>query len=269
MDIMQDTVPVTTEPRLTEAQQEAFARDGFLVMRRLASAERVQNMRRVALAHLENAVEPIEYEADVAYPGAPANREAEGGLTARRLLQAYDRDPVFSDWALDERTTAVVAQLLDDGAPRLTRCHHNCVMTKQPAFSSATAWHQDLRYWSFERPELINTWLALGDETPANGCMRLLPGSHRLYVGPERLDEARFLRDDLEGNRELIDTAVSAELAPGDVLFFHAGVFHAAGRNQTDERKLSVVFTYHDAKNRALPGTRSARLSPVSVAPAA
>lgn len=264
---MREPAAATIEPQLTNAQREAFARDGFLVMRRLASAERVQTMRRVALAHLDEAVEPVEYEADVAYPGAPADREAEGGLTARRLLQAYDRDAVFRECALDPRATAVVAQLLADDTPWLTRCHHNCVMTKQPAFSSTTAWHQDLRYWSFETPELINTWLALGDETPANGCMRLLPGSHRIHVGTERLDEARFLREDLAGNRELIDSAVSAELAPGDVLFFHAGVFHAAGRNETDQRKLSAVFTYHGSANHALPGTRSARLDPALAAP--
>lgn len=232
-------------------------------MRGLAPAERIHDMRRMTQAHLAEAVEPIEYEADVAYPGAPASRAAEGGLTARRLLQAYDRDPVFRAWALDPRVTAIVAELLNDPTPRLTRCHHNCVMTKQPAFSSATAWHQDLRYWSFEKPELINTWLALGDETPANGCMRLLPGSHRLHVATQRLDEDRFLREDMDTNRELIDTAVAAELAPGDVLFFHAGVFHAAGRNETEERKLSAVFTYHGSDNRALPGSRSARLDPV------
>lgn len=260
---MPSTAVASPEPRLTPAQREAFARDGFLIVRRLVSAERIQSMRRVALEHLEAGIEPIEYEADVAYPGAPASRDAEGGGTARRLLQAYDRDPVFAEWAGDARATAVAGQLLDTQRLHLTRCHHNCVMTKQPAFSSTTLWHQDLRYWSFQQPELINSWLALGDETPANGCMRLLPGSHRLAVGPERLDAARFLREDLDGNRELIATATTATLAPGDVLFFHAGVFHAAGRNTTDQRKLSLVFTYHDADNRPLPGSRSARLAPV------
>lgn len=257
----------TTQPdtRLTDGELESFARDGFLILRSLASSAHVANMRRMALAHLENAVEPIEYEADVAYPGAPADREAAGGMTARRLLQAYDRDPVFRDWALNEHTANVVAQLLDDGLPQLTRCHHNCVMTKQPAFSSATAWHQDLRYWSFAKPELVNVWLALGEETPANGCMRLIPGSHRMNIASNRLDQARFLREDLPENRALIDHAVFAELAPGDVLFFHAGVFHAAGRNETDERKLSAVFTYHGADNHALPDTRSARLAPIAV----
>lgn len=254
------------EPRLTRAQRDVFARDGYLVMRQLASAERIQNLRRITAEHLQARVPPIEYEADVAYPGAPAGRDAEGGDTPRRLLQAFDRDPAFAEWACDPRVAAIAMQFLDSTELRLTRCHHNCVMTKHPGFSSATLWHRDVRYWRFGSPELVNAWLALGDETPANGCMWLLPGSHRLEVGPDRLDAAQFLREDLDGNRELIATAEPAPLEPGDVLFFHAGVFHAAGRNTTDELKLSAVFTYHDAENRPEPGSRSARQPAIDVA---
>jgi phytanoyl-CoA hydroxylase len=106
---------------------------------------------------------------------------------------------------------------------------------------------------------LVNAWLALGDETPDNGCMRLLPGSHHLTQAPERLDKAQFLRPEHADNAELIATAVDAELTPGDVLFFDAGVFHAAGANTTDELKLTVVTTYFGAGTQPVSGTRSAR----------
>ena len=74
--------------------------------------------------------------------------------------------------------------------------HHNCVMTKQPRFSSDTGWHQDVRYWHFERPELVNVWVALGDETPENGCLRVIPGTHAGTFRPEQFDAAKFLRAD-------------------------------------------------------------------------
>ncbi|MGN8158201.1 phytanoyl-CoA dioxygenase family protein [Salinisphaera sp. RV14] len=261
------TTPSETalQPRLTPAQNEVFARDGFLVMRQLANAERIAAMRSIALDHLERAVEPLEYEADVAYPGAPASRLAEGGDTVRRLLDAFDRDHWFADWAADDRLTAIVAQLLDSTTVWLTPNHHNCVMTKAPAYSSATAWHRDLRYWSFARPHLVNAWLALGDETPENGCMRLLPGSHRMEIGADRLDDAQFLREDLPANAELIATAEYAELAPGDVLFFHAGLFHAAGANAGPERKIAVVTSYFGRDNAPVAGTRSARRPAIQV----
>lgn len=249
--------------RLTQVQRLAFERDGFLVMRQLASAERVAQMRSIALDHIENGVAPIEYEADVGYAGAPASREVEGGNTPRRLLHAHDRAQAFADWTTDGRLTAVVAQLLDSGTLYMTRNHHNCVMTKHPSYSTATGWHKDLRYWHFEQPELVNAWLALGDETPANGCMHVLPGTHRQDFDASRLDAKQFLRDDLDANKALIDTEQTVPLAPGDVLFFHAGAFHAAGRNTTDTLKLSVVTTYYTPENAPLPGTRSAQEEPV------
>jgi len=106
-------------------------------------------------------VDPVEYEADTRYDGAPTDRHAVGGRTVRRLLQAIARDTVFEQWATSPAITQRLHQLL---GPRLavSQAHHNCVMTKHPAFSSATGWHQDMRYWSFNRPELISTWLALG-----------------------------------------------------------------------------------------------------------
>lgn len=138
-------------------------------------------------------------------------------------------------------------------------------MTKSPRYSTATAWHKDLRYWAFETPRLVSAWLALGDETPKNGCMRLVPGTQRTDLDSDRMDADQFLRSDRADNSALIHTAIDAELAPGDVLFFHAGVLHAAGANTTAQRKLSVVTTYYGADNAPRPGTRSAALAPVHV----
>ena len=140
----------------------------------------------------------------------------------------------------------------------MSQNHHNCMMTKHPGYSSATLWHQDIRYWLFDQPDLVSVWLALGDETQDNGGMKLIPGSHSQHIDRGRFDGALFLRQDLPENQALIETAVSAELSRGDVLFFHSRTLHAAGRNNTDQVKASVVFTYHDVNNQPLAGTRSA-----------
>ena len=86
-----------------------------------------------------------------------------------------------------------------------------------------------------------------------------MPGSHTLELDRGRLDQHLFLRPELEVNRELIESAVTVELEPGDVLFFHCRLFHAAGMNRSDVVKLSVVHTYHCDDNRPIPGTRSAQ----------
>ena len=250
----------------SQAELDRFRRDGFVIVRGLAGRQLCDRMKSLARRHLAQDVQPVEYEAQTKYPGSPASLGAPGGRTVRRLLQAYSRDPVFGDWATSRAIGDRLRPLL--GAQiELSQAHHNCVMTKNPAFSSATAWHQDIRYWSFEEPELISAWLALGQEHEENGCLLLVPGSHRIEFRREQFDDALFLREDLGENRKILQGRVAAELDEGDVLFFHCRTLHAAGRNRTGLTKFAAVFTYHSAGNRALPGTRSASLPEIGLRP--
>lgn len=237
----------------------AFHRNGFVIVRNLVDESTRQQMLAATLDGLGREIEPIEFEADVHYPGAPESLDARGGRTARRLQQAHSRHPVFTEWVVRPELLTRLQQLL---GPQVVMplAHHNCIMTKQPQFSSDTGWHQDVRYWSFTRTELVSIWLALGNETRENGCLRLIPGSHAMSFERDRLDDAVFFKADDDRNRALIDTQIAAELAPGDVLFFHARTLHAATRNFTAEPKFSVVFTFRPLDNPPLPGTRSASM---------
>ena len=243
--------------------RERFLEDGYLIVRQAISEAKVQDLVALIEDSLHPPLAPVEFEADVHYPGAPESRLAPGGETPRRLLHAYTRHDLFRDCA---RAPEVVERLKiligdeHDSAPgvMVSQNHHNCVMTKHPGFSSVTSWHQDIRYWSFDRPELISTWLALGSETVENGGLLVIPGSHRLALDRGRLDAALFLRTDLDENQSLIKQARAVEMEAGDMLFFHSRTFHAAGQNQTDQIKRSLVFTYRAASNEPIPETRSA-----------
>ena len=250
---------------LSELQLQQFIRDGYLVVRGLAPAILRQQMIEAVETALNPALGPLEYETDVQYPGSPSSQLAPGGHTPRRLLNAYSRDAVFRQWAGSPDVTSAVRQLIDTEQLLLTQNHHNCIMTKMPDYSSKTGWHQDIRYWSYDRPELVNVWLALGDEYAEKGGMKFIPGSHRLELDRGRFDADLFLRHDLPENESLISRAVDAELKAGDVLFFHCRTFHIAGANETRQAKYSVVFSYHAADNRPIPGTRSARLDSIVI----
>jgi len=242
-----------------EGDVAQFQRDGYVIARQFLSDSLRREMLHIIGDHLERGIGPVEYEADLHYPGAPPSQKATGGKTIRRLKQAHSRGMIFTECVTQPRLLGRLRQLL---GPQIVMplAHHNCVMTKQPTFSSDTRWHQDVRYWSFMRPELISVWFAMGREFPDNGCLRLIPGSHRIDVGRDRLDDDLFFRPDLPQNQELIEQQITAELEPGDALFFHARVLHAADRNRTDRTKFSTVFTFRPQDNPPRPGSRSASL---------
>ncbi len=252
---------------LSDLAVAQFDRDGFYIERGLADKSLCEQLGAFVDKSLDPVLAPLEYEADVHYPGAPPSRESQGGLTPRRLLHAYTRHPLFQKLAGSQPVVNRLQQLMHSDSILLSQNHHNCVMTKHPGYSSMTSWHEDVRYWSFDQPELVSVWLALGDENPDNGGMWMIPGTHKENFDRGRLDAALFLRTDLDENQALIESAVSAELQAGDVLFFHCKTYHAAGKNVTDKVKRSVVFTYRTEGNQPIPGTRSANYPDVPVAP--
>ncbi len=250
---------MNSEPCMTSALtlQEQFSQNGYVVIRGLADEARCKKMLAVIEKSLHPLQGPAEYEADTGYPGAPENRYTSGGNTPRRLLHAYSRHKLFRNWACSEEIKKHLTALIPSTSLMLSQCHHNCIMTKYPGHSSVTHWHQDIRYWSFERPELVSVWLALDHEYAENGGLKVIPGTHRLHLDAQRLDEKLFLRTDLEENQPLLEQAKQIELQAGDVLFFHSQLMHAADKNHTDKIKASLVFTYHGQENHPTPGTRS------------
>lgn len=248
-----------------ELQQ--FERDGYIIVRGLADEAIRRRMLDVAMDDLAREIPPIEYEADLSYPGAPASRDSDGGRTIRRLKQALSRSDVFVEWLMRLELTGRLRQLLGDDLV-VPLAHHNCVMTKNPRYSSDTGWHQDIRYWSYTRPELVSVWLALGVEREENGCLWVIPGTHRMNFDRNRFDAETFFRSDLPENLPLIAGRIKAELQPGDALIFHARTLHAATRNHTRETKFSVVFTVRPGDNPPIAGSRSASM-PELLLPAA
>lgn len=237
---------------------KAFERDGYYVARSLFSREEVAALVELIDQSLSPALAPVEFEADVHYPGAPTSKTAPGGNTPRRLLHAFGRDRLFQQVGRHPQVVAMLKALMGTDGIRLSQNHHNCVMTKHPGFSSVTSWHQDIRYWRFDRRELVSTWLALGAENAHNGGLLVIPGSHTLDFEPGQFDASLFLRTDLPDNEELLARAVAVELEPGDLLMFHSRTLHAAGQNDSDIIKRSLVYTYRAEDNQPIPETRSA-----------
>ncbi|WP_323118013.1 phytanoyl-CoA dioxygenase family protein [Burkholderia alba] len=241
-------------------QQVATLREhGFVVARNFVAPQQHVVLKAIAEQQLRDTRRPIEFEADLGYPGAPGSRHAPGGNTVRRLLNAYARDAAFAQQAAAPEILAWMKIYFGED-PVLSHAHHNCVMTKHPSYGSLTDWHRDSRYWSFERSDLISVWLALGPEMNENGALWLVPGSQDAKLGPECFDGAKFFRGTASINRPLIDRAICPTLEAGDALFFHCNTLHSAGRNTSDQVKFSLVFAYHAMSNQPIAGSRSAAM---------
>lgn len=249
---------------LTSSQIVQFKNFGYVVVPEFADLDYCEIAVALARSELKKQVMPIEYEADTHYPGAPKSRSAEGGNTARRLLGATQRSTQLVDWATSEPLTENLRQLLGERI-FLSQTHHNCIMIKEPKFSSSIGWHRDNRNWKFERPDLVSAWLALTNEHEENGCLWVIPNSHKWLIDEYQLDKHQFLRTDFDRNIDLIRNAVPILLNKGDLLLTHSNLFQAAGRNTTNRTMYSMVFTYRAADNPPVKGSRSANAAEIAL----
>lgn len=235
--------------KLDENQLKEFHENGFLVLKNFADSQTCDEILQKAQIHLKNKIAPIETEQEYM-------KNDEDEITVRRLRQVYDREEIFRDWMTNEKIRPILKQILND-TPVLTLAHHNSIMTKLPHESTRTFWHQDRRYWNFENNDLVSVWLSLGDEFLENGLLEFIPKSHKIEFSKDRFDEVDNFLDENEENKKLIETKVHTNLQKGDVVLFHCKTLHHANKNNTDQAKISFVYTVRAASNKPQTNTRS------------
>ncbi len=152
---------------------------------------------------------------------------------------------IFDFTAFDARLRAVeqhegvrrlIAELLG-GTPALTQ---EMALLKPPR-GREKPWHQDLAYFNYPiGTPVVGVWIALDDATPENGCMHVVPGSHR--AGPQ----VHFQKRDWQVcDTEMRSRPVAAvPLRRGGCLLFDGLLLHGTPANQSSARREALQFHY-------------------------
>jgi len=244
---------------LNQEQLEQFKRDGFLLIRGFLEKRNCEIIKEIAKVHLKYAIEPIETEYE--YIGIEKEIYKK---SVRRLRQVYDRDIVFKEWMENCEIRPILEQVLDE-EPILVTAHHNSIMTKLAHTSTQTCWHRDSRYWGYSGDNLVSVWLALGVENSQNGVLEFIPGSHKMELKESSFDDKSFFRADIEENQVLIRKRVSFDLEAGDIVLFHSELLHRANANESEEDKISFVYTVKGKSVEAIEGTRSSKFKEIAL----
>lgn len=124
-------------------------------------------------------------------------------------------------------------------------------ISKPPYSGQQVLWHQDGAFWPLEPVKVVTLWLAVDHSTPDNGCVRLIPGSHRRDLAA--------IRDNTEVENVLgaemaaeVDEsqAVDMVLAPGDVEVHHPNIVHGSNANTSPNRRCGLTIRYIPTSTR-------------------
>ena len=174
------------------------------------------------------------------------------GRESRLTLWYAPGDDAFGRLSCCVELTEMMAELL--GGP--ASFFHAKLMQKLPRSGGRWEWHQDYGYWyhdGFLRPDMGSCFVALDAATQSNGCIQIVPGSHR----SGRLDhvtvgEQTAADPDRVGALIARHGVQSCELAVGDALFFHANLLHCSGPNLSEESRLGLITTFFRADNESI-----------------
>ena len=117
-----------------------------------------------------------------------------------------------------------------------------------PDASAFVAWHQDVTYWGLEPPDAHTAWIAVDDSDVENGCMRVIPGSHRHGIVTHGTSQraGNQLSINQEIPDELVDSssAVDLELRAGQISIHDGHLYHASQPNRSHRRRCGMTVRF-------------------------
>ncbi|WP_338355621.1 ectoine hydroxylase [uncultured Marinobacter sp.] len=241
-----------TDGPLSETELAQYERDGFLVFNNYLDQATVRQFREDLRAY-EDDESILRSEGTITEPGKQEIRSIFG---IHELSDRFDR------LTRDPRILAMVRQLLGSEA----YIHQSRINFKPGFHGKGFDWHSDFETWHAEdgmpRMRAVSFSIALTDNTPFNGPLMLIPGSHKTFVPcvgrtPEDNYQSSLKKQELgvPNNRDLAamadDYGIKAPTGPaGSLIIFECNTLHASNANMSPWPRSNLFFVYNSVENQ-------------------
>jgi ectoine hydroxylase-related dioxygenase (phytanoyl-CoA dioxygenase family) len=249
----------------TPRQIEFYRENGYVTGPRVLSDEQIRVLHDRIDGILTGRIEFPEH-----LKGETTTKSsAKGQLRSVKVVNIFRHDPVFAEVLGNPE----IGNLANDLMVSPVRVWEDQMIYKPPFDDQAVLnWHQDYTYWDqVGPPEMGTCWIALDDATVDNGCMHVVPGSHRWKMSYKREDvdpaDANWLfkQPGIPGGAAL--TPVPCEVKAGHCHFHHCLTFHGSFGNKTGNTRRSYILHLMPGNTRRLGNNWNNRHSNVESVP--
>jgi phytanoyl-CoA hydroxylase len=223
---------------LTQAQADAFDRDGHVVVDDVLTPDEVA----AALAEID----PIEAQTEAYLKTRPDGRLTileSGAITFS--VHLVTRSAALRALAAHPTIAGICRDLVGDDV----NLYWDQAVYKKPEKPRRFPWHQDNGYTYVEPQQYLTCWLALTDATEENGCPWVVPGLHRVGTLAHRFVEPL--------GYECFENPAGAVAAParaGGIVVFSSLTPHLTGPNVTRDVRKAYILQYAPAGATILDG---------------
>jgi ectoine hydroxylase-related dioxygenase (phytanoyl-CoA dioxygenase family) len=219
---------------LTKNQIDFYHENGYLGVEGVLSAADVAALRRVTDEFVQMSAAVSEHT-DV-FDLEPGHTAAAPKL--RRLKNPIEQHEVYNDTLRHPAILDIVEQLIGPGV----RTNGNKLNMKSPEYGSPVEWHQDWVFYPHTNDDLLAVGVCMDDMMLENGCLLVIPGSHKDRIYDHHQD-GRFAGAVTEEVPDA-DKAVPIELKAGGISIHHARTLHASATNRSAYPRRLLLFQY-------------------------
>lgn len=260
---MQETL---TQPggSLTQEQKESYKREGYLVIEHLLADEDIAPARQA----MEDKVSEI---ADALYADGFINNKLEDEPFKTRLAKLFANlsDEDFLRWGRGWRDRrAGYYHLMSN--PKILDAVESLIggeIFSNPVYNTrpkvprvaagAVPWHQDKSYWPDANSNpVITVWIPLVDSTEENGCLHLIPRTHKkraIAHGHESYSGTQYLEIAPEEVQRRKAEIIALPLQAGSAVLFNDRLIHMSTPNNSDHVRWSVDLRYQPTDQDPMP----------------
>ena len=122
---------------------------------------------------------------------------------------------------------------------------------KKPNEKGFVSFHQDAKYIGLNPYNWVSAWVAITDTNENNGCMRMLPGSHKenLKYHDQKFDENNLLTRGQTIKDVPLDKTDPIVLKAGQISLHHPLIVHGSGLNHSNDRRIGFVIQSYIGAN--------------------
>jgi ectoine hydroxylase-related dioxygenase (phytanoyl-CoA dioxygenase family) len=223
---------------LTAEQIEQYKRSGFVNGGPVIDDETVAILQAEVLRVIEDRDNPA-----VPQPVRLANLSSDEASPIWQIVNIYEASPAFRALVTNPKIAEMAAQL--SGAKEL-RIWHDQLQYKPKELGGRLHWHQDSPLWANLQPKdgQLSAWVALDDAEADNGCMYMVPGSHKWGNKQKELDEmpkGGGIPEEFEGHPLHF---MMCPVKKGHVHFHHSLTWHGSGTNHSSRPRRAIAIHF-------------------------
>jgi ectoine hydroxylase-related dioxygenase (phytanoyl-CoA dioxygenase family) len=215
-------------PKLSKEQLEEYGERGFVAIPDIFTRQELAEMDR----EIDRLCEQEEMRR--------AGKGYEGWI-----MQLGLRSEKTREFAEDERILSLIEEVVKPGIA----IYSAKLTAKLPHTDIVCHWHQDEAYYSkvSQSDARMSVWMPLQDADERNGCLWVVPGSHRWGLQKHELKKGGTCS--LSFNEEELDMSGAIPLPAwaGSIVLFHAMLWHSSKGNETDRIRRAFIVSYQEA----------------------